>query len=120
MAHTNRSRPSRDANSAPFDAPFFRSLLPEHVRVLHATYPGKVPVVLLQLADDTCLDLCHIETLDPRWMAVSVYRDRRTCAEMDTIFVPYPAITRVILTPEDPGAQPQGFQLEKSLAASAG
>lgn len=110
MFHLNESDAAATATAAPFDRDFFQFFLPERVRALAASAPHKVVVVLLHLVDDTVLDLCHLGHLGPRWMEVAAYRDARTCAEMDTLFVPYETVARVTLSPQDPGAQPVGFQ----------
>lgn len=93
-----------------FDATFFSQFLGERARAFCAKQPDSTPVVLLHLADGAVLDLCHIDQLFADWMAVSVYRDPKTCDRMDLAFVPYAWVTRVTLSLPSVHERRIGFQ----------
>lgn len=115
------ARPTAVAgSSAPFNHAFFQSVFPERVRSLCEGHSGEVAVVLLQLADDREFDLCHIELLAPRWMAVAVFRNGTSCESMDTVFVPYEMITRVTLSSRKAGERHLGFQTDRSAHSMGG
>jgi hypothetical protein len=101
-------------SNAPFNHAFFQTVFPGRVRSLCESRSGEVAIVLLQLADDRELDLCHIELLAPRWMAVAVFRNGTSCESMDSVFVPYEMITRVTLSSRNAGERHMGFQTERS------
>lgn len=103
---------SNGSGMTPFDARFFQTVFPERIRAACLGTTDAVPVVLLQLADGRTLDLCHIETLTPAWMAVQAFRDKGSCEEMDVVFVPYQLITLVTLSPRTPTQRRVGFRLE--------
>lgn len=95
----------------PFAAPFFATVLTDRVRAECDGHPDPVPVVELHLADGFIADVCHIAGMEPSWMAVTVYRDRETCEEMDLLFVPYQSITRVSISVRHRSQRPAGFVL---------
>lgn len=103
----------------PFDGAFFATAFRDRVRSLCAALGNAVPVILLQLSDGRVLDLCHIEGLTARWMAVAAFRDNADCKEMDTVLIPYETIVRVTLSNREASDRRIGFQLEKSLPALA-
>ncbi len=102
---------------APFNPLFFQTIFPERLQIVCQGHSEEVPVVLLQLADDRELDLCHIELLAPQWMAVAAFRNEPSCETMDTIFVPYEMITRVTLSRRDAKERHLGFQREHPAPA---
>lgn len=102
-----------------FGLPFFCTVLRSR---LHQHCPGvtpDVPQVLLHLAGGVVLDLCHIVELSPRWIAAAVFRDARSCEEMDLEFVPYELIVRVTLSRRPADERRIGFDAERSTAAIA-
>jgi len=108
-----KERPaSNPVRRACFDAAFFSGFLGERARALCARQPDRTPVVLLHLADGAILDLCHIEQLFPDWMGGSVFRDAKTCDQMDLVFVPYALITRVTISLPSVHERRIGFQTE--------
>lgn len=100
---------------APFNHQFFQTIFAERLRAVCQGHSEEVPVVLLQLADDRELDLCHIELLSPQWMAVAVFRGGPSCEKMDTVFVPYEMISRVTLSRRDAKDRHVGFQTDRPL-----
>ncbi len=114
-AESDRKAPEDAPVSIPrrgacFDALFFSQFLGGRARALCAKQPDKTPVVLLHLADGAVLDLCHIDQLFADWMAVNVYRDPKTCDQMDLAFVPYAWVTRVTLSLPSVHERRIGFQ----------
>lgn len=95
----------------PFGAEFFTTVLHDRVRASCEGRGEDVPVVELHLADGTTLDLCHIPTVERLWLAVEAYRDTTTCEEMDLVFVPYEAVTRVTISMWHQGRRPIGFRV---------
>lgn len=100
---------------APFNHLFFQAIFPERLRSICQGHPEDVAVVLLQLADDRELDLCHVELLAPQWMAAAVFRNGASCEDMDTVFVPYEMITRVTLSRRNAKERHVGFQAERPI-----
>ncbi len=100
----------------PFDAAFFVSVLPDRVQEQCGGNPEAVPVVELQLADGALLDLCHITTLTPAWLAATVYRDPATCDDMDLHFLPYAMISRIVLSLHAPARRALGFRVGRPAA----
>ncbi|HXG61034.1 MAG TPA: hypothetical protein VNO22_06665 [Planctomycetota bacterium] len=98
-------------NRAPFNREFFATVFRERITSLCRNRSGDVAVVLLQLGDGQELDLCHIEILTARWMTVAVFRDAKSCEDMDFVFVPYEMITRVTLSKRDAAERRVGFQI---------
>jgi hypothetical protein len=94
---------------------FFQTIFPERLVAACQAHSEEVPVVLLQLADERELDLCHIELLAPEWMAAAVFRNTASCDDMDMVFVPYEMITRVTLTHRNAKERHLGFQSERPL-----
>jgi len=103
--------------AVPSDATFFLTVLGERVRSYCPGAPDDVPVVLLQLADGTRLDLCHVAMLAPRWIGLVVFRDAASCEEMDLVCVPYETIVRVTVSSRPADERRIGFQAERSAAA---
>lgn len=95
-----------------FDRTFYRGALPERVEQQCAMKTGQIPVVELRLADGATLDICHIVHLAEPWFAVAYYRDAANCDDMDLVFLPYQAVTRVALSMHDPRSRRLGFKLE--------
>ena len=54
----------------------FEQVLPDRVRAACAGHPKRVPA------------------LDPAWFAATVFRDHKTCEDMDLVFVPYAMVMR--------------------------
>jgi hypothetical protein len=102
-------------SQAPFNHRFFQTIFPERLQAICQGHSEEVPVVLLQLADDRELDLCHIELLAPQWMAAAVFRNSVTCEDMDTVFVPYEMITRVTLSHRNAKERHLGFQSDRPI-----
>jgi hypothetical protein len=100
---------------APFNHLFFQTIFPERLQAVCQGHSEGVPVVLLQLADDRELDLCHIELLAPQWMAAAVFRNSISCEDMDTVFVPYEMITRVTLSRRNAKERHLGFQCDRPI-----
>ena len=107
--------PATPASRAPFNHLFFQTIFAERLRSVCQGHTEEVAVVLLQLADDRELDLCHIELLTPQWMAVAVFRNGTRCEDMDTVFVPYEMITRVTLSRRSAKERHLGFQAERPV-----
>jgi hypothetical protein len=97
-------------SDAPFNHLFFQTIFPERLHAVCQGHSEEVPVVLLQLADDRELDLCHIELLAPQWMAAAVFRNSVSCEDMDTVFIPYETIIRVTLSRRNAKERHLGFQ----------
>ena len=95
----------------PFGMDFFASVLTERVRLVCDGAPQQVPVVELHLADGFIPDICHIPVLTPAWMMALVYRDKATCKEMDTMFIPYAMVMRVTVSTRHRNQRPAGFTL---------
>lgn len=104
-----------EGGGPPFDARFFETVFADRVRSVCAARSG-TPVVFLKLADDTTLDVCHIELLTPRWMLAAVFLDDLTCENMDSVFVPYETILRVTVSTRNVSDRRMGFQLEHAGA----
>lgn len=117
LKNSDASPASRAGFGPPFGGEFFVSLFGERVRAACRQQKDKVPVVELHLADGTTLDLCHIERLFPEWMGVMVYRDTKTCAEMDMALVPYGLITRITVSTWPIHQRRIGFQLNNPVDA---
>lgn len=105
------------ASHAPFNHLFFQTIFAERLQSVCKGHSEEVPVVLLHLADDRELDLCHIELLAPQWMAAAVFRNGASCEEMDTVFLPYEMITRVTLSRRNAKDRHVGFQAERPVPA---
>ena len=95
----------------PFGIAFFASVLTDRVRAVCDGAPEQIPVVELHLADGFTADLCHIPVLTPAWMMALVYRDKATCKEMDTMFIPYSMVMRVTVSTWHRSQRPAGFLL---------
>ena len=95
----------------PFGVEFFASVLTERVRTVCEGAPEQVPVVELHLADGLTADVCHIPVLAPQWIVALVYRDKETCKEMDTMFIPYALVTRVTVSTWHRSQRLAGFNL---------
>lgn len=95
----------------PFGMEFFASVLTDRVRVICDGAPEQIPVVELHLADGFTPDVCHIPVLTPTWMVVLAYRDKETCKEMDTMFIPYAMVMRVTVSVWHRNQRPAGFTL---------
>ena len=92
---------------------FYKAALPDRIERECRRQPGRVPVVEFRLADGTTVDVCHIVHLADTWLGLAVYRDATTCEDMDIAFLPYEAVTRVILSLHDPSARRIGFDTGK-------
>ncbi|MBI4200257.1 MAG: hypothetical protein HY535_07280 [Chloroflexi bacterium] len=95
-----------------FDAGFFQQVLPERVALECEGHPESVPVVQVHLANGTVLDLCHIVHLADAWFAVQHFRDARTCADMDTVFLPYGLVAMVTVSLHHPASRRVGFSVQ--------
>lgn len=102
-----------DSGKVPFDARFFSAIFPDRLQAACPREGGEIPVVLLDLADGRTLDLCHIDLLGPTWMAVSAFREKDSCDEMDHVFVPYEMIALVTISRRDPSQRRVGFQADR-------
>lgn len=65
--------------------------------------PGeRLPSVSLWLADGSTVDVCHIEMVSPRWVALAIRGASRPGRPMPLLLVPYETIIRVqIAEPAD-------------------
>lgn len=99
----------------PFGPAFFLTVLADRVREQCDQQPDAIPVIELHLADGVTLDLCHVAGVGPQWMAAVFFRDRETCEEMDTSFVPYGLITRVTVSMWHRSQRRIGFDLEHPI-----
>jgi len=111
--------PAREAtlevpSGPPFGPAFFLTVLADRVQQQCKQQPDAIPVVELHLADGTTLDLCHVAGVGPQWIAALYYRDRETCEEMDTAFVPYGLITRLTISMWHRSQRKIGFDVEHS------
>ena len=97
---------------------FYKAVLPDRIERECQRQPGGVPVVQFRLADGTTLDVCHIVHLADIWLGLAAYCDTTTCEEMDIVFVPYEAVTRVTLSLHDPSARRIGFDTAKSVRST--
>ena len=111
------ARPWRGTSSAPFDAHFYTSVLPDRVVAQCQGNPGAVPVVNLHLANGRVLDLCHIMHLTERWFAVQYFRDTVTCADMDVAFLPYELVVLVSVALQHSSQRRIGFNIRGEAAA---
>lgn len=102
------------AAGPPFGPAFFVTVLEDRVRAECDGNPEAVPVVDLHLADGAKLDLCHIPSVQPQWLAAQVYRDVETCEDMDLMFVPYGLVTRVTVSMWHPSQRRIGFRLKEN------
>lgn len=112
--------PATPASRAPFNHQFFQTIFPERLQSVCQGHTEEVAVVLLQLADDRELDLCHIELLAPQWMAAAVFRNGSSCEDMDTVFVPYEMIIRVTLSRRSAKERHLGFQADRPVPSIVG
>ena len=97
---------------------FYKAVLPDRVERECKQQPGRVPVVQFRLGDGTIVDVCHIVHLADTWLGLAVYRDATTCEDMDIVFLPYEAVTRVTLSLHDPSARRIGFDTAKSARST--
>ena len=97
---------------------FYKAVLPDRIERECDRRPSHVPVVQFRLTDGTVLDTCHIFHLADSWLGVAVYRDATTCEDMDLVFLPYEAVTRVIIALHDENTRKLGFDTAKSRAES--
>lgn len=93
---------------------FYKTALLDRVEGECRHQPTRVPVVQFRLSDGVVLDVCHIFYLADGWLGVAVYRDPRTCEDMDSMFLPYEAVTRVTLLLHDAKERRIGFDVSKS------
>ena len=100
-----------------FGLPFFGTMLTSRFETYCSGAGPEVPQVLLHLAGGAVLDVCHVVELTPRWIAMAVFRDDRTCEQMDLDFVPYELILRVTLSSRPAEERPLGFNVRRSQAA---
>ena len=98
----------------PFDAQFFQTILPDRVQAACPGQGDRVPVVLLDLADGRQLDLCHVDLLTTAWMAVSAFSEKKSCDEMDVVFVPYEMIALVTVSKRKASQRGVGFKIEEA------
>ena len=103
----------------PFGPEFFTTVLAERVRAECQGRTEQVPVVELHLATGYTVDLCHVPSVGPQWLAAYAYRDRETCEDMDLQFIAYGLITRVTISLWHRSQRPIGFQLEPESRAGA-
>lgn len=95
----------------PFGLRFFRTVLKDRVREHFGARPENVPVVQLRLADGTTYDVCQIEAVERRWLAIEAYRDPETCEDTDLVFIPYETVTRVMVSDRPQRERPIGFRV---------
>lgn len=113
-----RSQYRETVQGHPFGRDFFATVFADRVRAMCEGDPDRVPVVQLDLADGSTLDLCHIEALSSSWMAVMAYRDQATCETMDLLFVPYALVLKVRVSAEQTAERRVGFQLHRPSATA--
>jgi len=100
-----------------FGLPFFGTILSSRFES-HCSGTGpEVPQVLLHLVGGAVLDVCHVVEFTPRWIATAVFRDDRSCEQMDLEFVPYELILRVTLSSRPAEERRLGFDVQRSRAA---
>lgn len=100
-------------SGAPFGQNFFLDVFAPRVRAICGGIRPGVPVVLIHIAgEERPLDVCHIQYLTPRWMQLAVFRDARSCEDMDVVFVPYETIHRVTVCRASLEDRKMGFCVE--------
>lgn len=100
-----------------FGLPFFGAMLSGRIEDGCSGVQPDVPQVLLHLASGAVLDICHIVEFAPRWIATEVFRDDRSCEQMDLEFLPYQLIVRVTVSSRASDERRLGFDVQRSLAA---
>lgn len=100
-----------------FGPEFFVTILSSRLQSHCSGIGPEVPRVLLHLVGGAALDVCHVVELTPRWIATAVFRDDRSCEQMDLEFVPYELILRITLSSRPAEERPLGFDIQRSQAA---
>ena len=132
--HPERSKPparSEETSFAdadrrnPFGPTFFRTQLRAFLRDEAAEPTDVLPVVEIHLGDRHALDLSHIISITPGWVAVAVHErgDGVPRTRLRTEFIPYDVITRVTLLPVRPYPSQFGFdraRMQQGLAPVGG
>lgn len=100
---------------SPFGPSFFRTQLRAFLRDDTAETTDVLPVVEIHLGERAPLDLSHIISITPNWVALAVRTagDGSAGTRLRTEFVPYESITRVTLLPVRPFASQLGFDLAR-------
>lgn len=89
----------RRAPRVPFGPTFFVTQLAAFLRDCCPAPEEGLPAVTLAMADGEVIDVCHVEALAARWLAVAAFEDRRKTQPplMRTEIVPYESILRVTI-----------------------
>ena len=86
--------------NAYFGPSFFVSHLGALVRANCPTAEERVGIVEVHLVGGDVLEVCHIVSLSPQWVALAVFDDRRDASagdQMRTELIAYPCIARVTI-----------------------
>lgn|SRR5262245_21418946 len=107
---SEEERYARADDRYPFGPSFFRRHLRAFLRDEAAEPTDVLPVVEIHLVDRHPLDLAHIISITPEWVALAVTdRGEGSSTRLRTEFVPYDAIARVTLLPVRTYASQLGF-----------
>jgi hypothetical protein len=110
LVRSEEERYARADDRFPFGPTFFRKQLRAFMRDEAAEPTDVLPVVEIHLIDRHPLDLAHIISVTPEWVALAVQdRGEAGSNRLRTEFVPYDAIARVTLLPVRTYASQLGF-----------
>lgn len=92
---------------SPFDRTFFNVTIGE---ILSRASPDQGQALTLFLADGTMLDVCDLQELSDRYVALRVYRGAEEACDTSLHLVPYGLIYRIEIGPKGGAGPRMGFR----------